>query len=56
MRSLYARFVKAELGTTSIEYELIALVVSVGILGAVQLLGSQVRRTFNAVGVEFSKA
>ena len=36
-------------GTTSIEYGLIALIVGVGILAAVQLLGSQVAGTFNSV-------
>ena len=43
------RFMSDESGTTSIEYGLIALIVGVGILAAVQLLGSQVAGTFNSI-------
>ena len=47
------RFLSDESGTTSIEYGLIALIVAVGIIGAVQLLGSQIQSTFEYVEAEF---
>ena len=50
------RFATDESGTTSIEYGLIALLVGVGIIAAVQLLGSQVASTFNSVEVAYTKA
>jgi len=50
------RFLKDQSGTTSIEYGLIALVVGVGIISAVQLLGSQVQSTFNAVEAAYKGA
>jgi len=50
------RFVSDESGTTSIEYGLIALVLAVGIIGAVQLLGSQVTSIFSAVEEAYKKA
>lgn len=50
------RFVRDETGTTSIEYGLIALILGVGILTAVQLLGSQLTNTFNSVEAAYKKA
>jgi pilus assembly protein Flp/PilA len=50
------RFTSDESGTTSIEYGLIALIVAIGILSAVQLLGSQVADTFNSVEAAYKKA
>jgi Flp pilus assembly pilin Flp len=50
------RFATDESGTTSIEYGLIALIVGVGILTAIQLLGSQVAGTFNSVEAAYKKA
>jgi Flp pilus assembly pilin Flp len=49
-------FMNDESGTTSIEYGLIALIVGVGILTAIQLLGSQVAGTFNSVEAAYKKA
>ena len=50
------RFTTDESGTTSIEYGLIALIVGVGILAAIQILGSQVAGTFNSVEAAYQKA
>jgi Flp pilus assembly pilin Flp len=50
------RFLRDQSGTTSIEYGLIALIVGVGILTAIQLLGSQVAGIFNAVDAAYKKA
>ena len=50
------RFVRDESGTTSIEYGLIALILGVGIISAVQLLGSQVQGTFNAIEAAYKGA
>jgi pilus assembly protein Flp/PilA len=51
MRSLVARFRKDERGTTAIEYALIAVGISVAILGAVQLVGSDVSALYDRVAV-----
>jgi pilus assembly protein Flp/PilA len=50
------RFANDESGTTSIEYGLIALILGVGILAAIQLLGSQMAGTFNSVEAAYKKA
>ena len=50
------RFRTDESGATSIEYGLVALILGVGILTAVQLLGSQVSGTFNAIDAAYKKA
>ncbi len=50
------RFASDESGTTSIEYGLIALIVGVGILTAIQLLGSQVAGTFSSIEAAYKKA
>jgi pilus assembly protein Flp/PilA len=56
MGRFVVRFLRDEVGTTSIEYGLIALLVAVGIIGAVTLLGSQISGTFNSVEGEFKNA
>ena len=55
-RASMKRFTRDESGTTSIEYGLIALLVGVGILAAVQLLGTQVADTFASVEAAYKKA
>jgi Flp pilus assembly pilin Flp len=50
------RFATDESGTTSIEYGLIALILGVGILTAIQLLGSQVADNFSSVELAYKKA
>jgi pilus assembly protein Flp/PilA len=56
MRTWAARFFNDDGGTVSIEYGLIAVIVSVGAIVAIRMLGSQVSGTFNAVETEFKKA
>jgi pilus assembly protein Flp/PilA len=47
--SLVAHFMKDEWGTTAIEYALIAVGISVAILSAVQLVGSDVSALYDRV-------
>jgi pilus assembly protein Flp/PilA len=49
MQSLFSRFVKDESGATAIEYGLIAAGISVVIITAVQLVGTNLKGTFNNV-------
>ena len=43
------RFFKEEEGVTSIEYALIAMLIAMGIIGAVTLIGTSLQNSFNAV-------
>ena len=49
MKTLFARFVKDELGATAIEYGLIAAGISVAIIAVVQGLGTKLNSTFSSV-------
>jgi pilus assembly protein Flp/PilA len=49
MRSLFSRFAKDESGATAIEYGLIAAGISVVIITAVKLVGTNLTTTFNSV-------
>jgi pilus assembly protein Flp/PilA len=49
MNNLFARFVRDESGATAIEYGLIAALIAVVIIGAVQLVGSNLSTTFTTV-------
>ena len=49
MSNLISRFVRDESGATAIEYGLIAALISVVIIGAVTLLGTNLSATFQAV-------
>ena len=49
MTPLVARFIKDEWGTTAIEYALIGVGISVAILAAVQLIGSNVSALYATV-------
>jgi pilus assembly protein Flp/PilA len=49
MTKFITKFVKDESGATAIEYGLIAALIAVVIIGAVQLLGGQLSTTFGAV-------
>jgi pilus assembly protein Flp/PilA len=51
MYDFVARLVDDEAGATSIEYSLIAVLVSVAVIGAVRLLGSQLMETYNSIAV-----
>jgi pilus assembly protein Flp/PilA len=49
MNNLFARFVRDESGATAIEYGLIAACIAVAIIGAVQLVGTNLKATFASV-------
>jgi pilus assembly protein Flp/PilA len=48
--TLFTRFLKDESGATAIEYGLIAAIVSVAIIAALQLVGGQLGNVFNYIG------
>jgi pilus assembly protein Flp/PilA len=56
VKKLLARLVRDDTGATSIEYGLIAVLISVGIIIAVTTLGTQVATTFGKVKDELVKA
>ena len=49
MKSLVSRFVKNESGATAIEYGLIAALIAVAAIGAMQGIGNKLNTTFNNV-------
>ncbi|MEJ0027982.1 MAG: Flp family type IVb pilin [Rhizomicrobium sp.] len=49
MNNLFARFVRDESGATAIEYGLIAALIAVVIIGAVQVVGTNLSTTFTTV-------
>jgi pilus assembly protein Flp/PilA len=49
MRHLFHRFIDDQSGVTAIEYGLIAGLIAVVIIGAVQLLGTNVQSKFNTI-------
>jgi pilus assembly protein Flp/PilA len=49
MKNIFSRFVKDESGATAIEYALIAAIISVGIIAALQSLQGQMKTTFGDV-------
>ncbi len=49
MNNLFARFVRDESGATAIEYGLIAALIAVVIIGAVQVVGTKLSTTFTTV-------
>ncbi|GAA3673278.1 Flp family type IVb pilin [Acetobacter lovaniensis] len=55
MKTLVKTF-KNKVGATAIEYGLIAAIISVGIIGAVGTVGTQLKSTFNNVGTTLSSA
>jgi len=50
MKSLVNRFLKNESGATAIEYGLIAALIAVVIIGALQVAGTQLDVTFDKLG------
>jgi pilus assembly protein Flp/PilA len=52
MKNLVTRFVRDESGATAIEYGLIAALIAVVIISAVQLVGSNLSTTFNTVAAK----
>ncbi|PAK74524.1 Flp family type IVb pilin [Acetobacter fabarum] len=47
---------KNEIGATAIEYGLIAAIISVGIIGAVSTVGTNLGNTFNNIGTHLAEA
>lgn len=56
MKSLVNRFLKNESGATAIEYGLIAALIAVIIIGALQLAGTQLNVAFNKVATALTNA
>jgi len=56
MTKLFARFAKDESGATAIEYGLIAALIAVMIIGALQLLGGSISEKFTEIGTEIKNA
>lgn len=56
MRMYFRAFLTDESGATAIEYSLIAVLVAVVIIGALQLLGTELDTTFTSVGTSLSAA
>ena len=56
MKSLFNRFIKDESGATAIEYGLIAALVAVMIIAGLQVIGPELRNTFNSVGTALVNA
>jgi pilus assembly protein Flp/PilA len=50
------KFFKSDLGATAIEYGLIAALISVVIIAALQLTGNALNKTFNNIGSVLSSA
>ncbi|MEP2705797.1 MAG: Flp family type IVb pilin [Roseibium sp.] len=56
MKSLISRFVKNESGATAIEYGLIAGLLSVVIVGTLQIIGTDLSSVFTSISTELKKA
>jgi len=56
MKTLMNRFVKDESGATAIEYGLIAALIAVAIIGALQALNTELKSTFSKVSSELKTA
>ena len=49
MKTLFARFVKDQSGATAIEYGLIASLIGVAIIGALQATATKLKTNFNNI-------
>jgi pilus assembly protein Flp/PilA len=56
MSKFVTRFMKDESGATAIEYGLIAALIAVVLVGALQLLGGSLNDKFNQISDEVSNA
>lgn len=56
MKSLIADFAKDESGATAIEYGLIAVLISVAIIGAATLVGTNLQAVFNRISTALGTA
>lgn len=54
--TLFTRFLKDESGATAIEYGLIAAIVSVAIIAALQLVGTELSNVFTFISDELKNA
>ena len=54
MSNIFARFVKDESGATAIEYGLIAALIAVAAIGAMQGIGKSLNNTFNNVATQLN--
>jgi pilus assembly protein Flp/PilA len=52
MNNLFSRFVRDESGATAIEYGLIAALIAVVIITALQTVGTNLTATFNSVATK----
>jgi pilus assembly protein Flp/PilA len=52
MNSLLSRFVRDEAGATAIEYGLIAALIAVVIITALQTVGTNLKATFNTIATK----
>ena len=55
MKTLINRFVKDESGATAIEYGLIAALIAVAIIAALQLVGTNLSATFQGIATALAK-
>lgn len=56
MRTLIDRFITDETGATAIEYGLIAAIIGVGLITALQSLKTNLQGTFNTIGTTLANA
>ena len=56
MKKLFSRFAKDESGATAIEYGLIAALIAVAAISAMQGMGSQLSTTFNSTSSAMADA
>jgi pilus assembly protein Flp/PilA len=52
MKNAFNRFVRDESGATAIEYGLIAALIAVAIIAAVELVGTNLTTTFNTIAAK----
>ncbi|MGA0597465.1 Flp family type IVb pilin [Enterovirga sp. CN4-39] len=50
MSNIFNRFIRDESGATAIEYGLIAALIAVVIIGALNLIGTNLNTAFNTIG------
>lgn len=55
MKNVFARFMKDESGATAIEYGLIAVLISVVVIGAMSAVGTDLDAAYTAVSTELQK-
>ena len=56
MRTLVSHFIRDETGATAIEYALIASIIGIGLITALQSLKSNLQNSFNTIGTSLANA